>query len=602
MHVHPAARFDTRRRRLLVAILAVAAACGPATGSAEVQTIATDAGSGIAIEVEGWAGLGTIPIGRDVGLLPVTVKITNGSSADHVWTVRSTRDFAMSTSILPDARIAVAAGATGAATLYTSVSRGWGHANFEIVGPGVVGGGFHVDLQTPRSRHGSSGSGDLLSGISKGVQAAQGNPFAKYTLSGNALDMATAPDDWRGWSSFRNVMLTAAEWRAISGGSRKAALDWVASGGRVGILSAKADTKQLEGVPAAGPDGRRRVGSGELVLIDWDGNRLTAAAVETFLKNTEDAALEKLLGEYRPGFGYSPHRGGSTMPGTWDKGFGELANVFGPRTLPMTWILGFLSVFAIVAGPVNVLVFARQHRSRMFWTTPAISLAATAFLLGLMFLKDGVGGAGARRILGLLAPEQNSLAVIEEDFSRTGVLLGSSFPIDEPAWLQPLAPDGQEQFIEVDARMRRGDWFRSRSDQAFLATAVRPSRARVELTETDGKPAVISSIDVDLPLDRLFVIDDEGRHWTATDVGKGEKKTLQPSDAEAFRKFFASLREDAGPVRAAALDRLANLRGYAYASTRGQVGKVAVETLPAIRWIDERADFIAPLTKTRTAP
>ena len=46
MHVHPAARFDTRRRRLLVAILAVAAACGPATGSAEVQTIATDAGSG----------------------------------------------------------------------------------------------------------------------------------------------------------------------------------------------------------------------------------------------------------------------------------------------------------------------------------------------------------------------------------------------------------------------------------------------------------------------------------------------------------------------------------------------------------------------------
>lgn len=599
MHVHPGGRTDTRRA-VRAALLMVAVATGTTTGRAEVQTIATDSGSGISIEVEGWAGLHSASCGRDIGLLPVTVTIHNGSTADHVWTVRSLRDFGNSMGISPDSRLAVAAGATGRKTLFLGMSSGgWGHANYEISGPGVPGGGFHVDLRTPRSHHGSGGSGALLTGISKAVQAAQGNPFARYTLSGNPLDMATAPDDWRGWSAFRNVMLTEAEWRALSGGARKAVLEWTATGGRAGVLVAKGEQRPPEGVPPAGPDGRRRVGAGEIIFIEWDGRTLAAGAVDTFVKGAEAASLEKLIADYSPGSSttytnYGPSRSG----GSRDPGFARL-NPFGERTLPVAWILGFLSVFALVAGPLNVLVLARKRRSRMFWTTPAISLAATAFLLGLMFLKDGIGGAGARRVLGLLAPDQNALAVIEEDFSRTGVLLGSSFPIREPAWLQPLFPDGQERFLETDD-VRRGDWFRSRSDQSFLATAVRPARARIELTETDGKPAVISSVEV--PLDRLFVIDDEGRYWTATDVGTGEKKLLQSSDADAFQTFFASLRDDAGPVRAAALDRVKNLRGYAYASTRGQVGKVAVQTLPAIRWIDERADFISPLTKTRTAP
>ena len=53
-------------------------------------------------------------------------------------------------------------------------------------------------------------------------------------------------------------------------------------------------------------------------------------------------------------------------------------------------------------------------------------------------------------------------------------------------------------------------------------------------------------------------------------------------------------------MRRTALERLKDLRGYAYASTRGGLGKLPVQTLPAIRWTDERADFIGPLT--RTAP
>jgi hypothetical protein len=132
------------------------------------------------------------------------------------------------------------------------------------------------------------------------------------------------------------------------------------------------------------------------------------------------------------------------------------------------------------------MVFAGRGRpSRIFWTTPVISLVATAFLLGLMFFRDGVGGSGARRTLVLLDPDRNSMAVLQEQFSRTGILLGRSFPIREPSWMLPQPTDtfamsttgmsrSAGSFIEVNDERRTGDWFSSRSDQAFTLQAVRP--------------------------------------------------------------------------------------------------------------------------------
>ena len=572
-----------------------------AVGRAEVETLSTDPASGIKVEVEGWTGLGTPATGRDMGLIPVTVTITNGSPADHVWTVEPDRMRSyggQEAAAMPSARIAVPAGATGRATLFIGSLTGYaGHEMFQVSGHGVST-SFHVDRSQDNARFGtSSGLKVFAAGISKEVQAAQGNPFAKYTLSGNPLDMARAPEDWRGWSSFRRILLTEGEWQALAGGARKALQDWVATGGRAGVLVADATAGRLDGMgfPKAGPDGRRRIGAGEIVAVPWDGKALTAAEVETFLGGVRTTATE-LIAAYHPTSASGLSVG---VIGGWDPGFNRLFDRFGVRSLPVGPILAFLAIFGLVAGPLNVMVLAGQgRRSRMFWTTPAISLVATACLLGLMFLRDGVGGAGARRVLGLIAPEQNTLAVIQEQFSRTGVLLGNSFPIAEPAWLQPLAQgDWREELRETDGRTRQGDWFRSRSDQAFLATAVRPSRARIEVVGgAENRPAkVISSIEV--PLERVFVIDEDGRYWTAEDLGTGEKKPLAASDADAFDRWFKALQEDAGPVRRAALEAVKNLRGHAYATSR-QAGKVAVATLGAIRWTDERADFAWPYVRS----
>jgi len=584
----------------LVACVVVAGISFAAAGRAEVETVSTDPGSGITIEAEGWAGLNSRPTGRDVGLIPVTVTISNASGVDRVWTVATDDRFGRWTGVAPSARIAVPAGATGKTTLFVGMADRWGgHHQLQISGHGVQG-SIYLDCRTEEQGHGGAASPALLrAGVSTEVQAIQGYPFEDLQRSGNPLDMAQAPEDWRGWSVFRNVMLSEGEWRALAGGRRKAMLDWVATGGQAAVIVADAAAERLDGMglPAAGPDGRRRIGAGEVVVIRSQGTGLDAKGWGPFQANGRET-FASLLASYQPASSSSRDYAGDG--GSWDRGFGRLVEVFGSRTLPVGWILGFLTLFGIIAGPLNVMVLAGAgRRSRMFWTTPLISLAATAFLLALMFLRDGVGGAGARRVLALLVPEHNAVAIIQEQFSRTGVLLGSSFPIEEPAWLQPIGRSDQNaQLSEVDGRMRQGDWFRSRSDQAFIATAVRPSRARIEVVggSEAAPPAVISSIEV--PLERVFVIDEEGRYWTAADVGTGEKKQLVASDADAYARWFESLVVDAGPVRAQALTRVRKVRGYAYATSK-DASKLAVRTLGSIRWVDERADFAGPFTRSK---
>lgn len=589
-----------RVQRLLLA-LGVLAACGPLVARAgESMAVATVAESGIAVSLEGWAGITPqTTSGRDAGLLPLVLTITNASPTDRVWTVEPTRGFNSGPGIVPVARLAVPAGGVGRTTLYVDPgpSDTSGGVWFSIRGYGISGGEQRVRVDTWKPSLVTASSGTppkpiLPSAISFGVMAQRGPPLAKYSNFGG-LDLATAPDDWRGWSVFSCLLFEQSEWVAMSAGQRKALLDWIGLGGRAGLLVTDASAERLDqiGLPAADADGRRRVGAGEIVPLPWNGEELAFADVETFLD-------QQPLHPRSDRLAASSFRDGSTGTERWGAGLQQLFAVFGPRQLPIVAILCFLGVFSIIAGPVNLLAFARPgRRARMFWTTPLISLLATVLLLGLIFLRDGVGGAGARRTLCLLMPQQNSMALIQEQFSRTGVLLGSSFPMREPSWMRPLGTvAGNEGLLEVDGEERRGDWFSSRSDQGYLLETVRPSRAKIELVaEADAPPVVISSIEV--PLKRLFVIDDEGTYWTATEIGTGERKPLEASDAQAYAEWFRGIVLDAGPIRAAALEAVRNRRGLVYAEAL-EAADVAIETLGAIRWIDDAAVFIGPVTRT----
>jgi hypothetical protein len=590
-----AARFARSWAWVIVLVVAARAA------HAETIPLATVAGSGIEVNVDAWAGLDADDVaGRDVGLVQIVVTITNNSAVDRLWAIETERSYGTRTATTkPVTRLAVPAGGTAKAAVFVdpglpgAYGKTW--VPLTVSGYGLIDGRqlFQVTSWNPSvaatAVTGATGKSILPTALSKGA-ASQPRQLGleRFAIPGLAgLDMDRAPDDWRGWSTFSCLLFVEAEWLAMSAGQRKALLDWVSLGGMAGLVVDDASAARLDaiGLPATDADGRRRVGAGEIVPVPREGGE---AAVERFLGGRSVQPRAELLEQYVA----------AKRPVFWESGFRKLFDVFGPRLMPVTAILGFLAIFGLVAGPLNVMLLAGPgRRSRIFWTTPLISLAATALLLGFMVVRDGFGGAGARRTLGLLMPGQNGMAVIQEQYSRTGVLRSTSFPIAEPSWMRLLG-DGETEAscLEVDGRVREGDWFASRSDQAYLLQTVRPSRAGIEWVGGGaGPPAVISSIEV--PLDRLFLIDDEGRYWTASDLGTGERKPLEPSDAAAYAAWFKTIAADAGPIRRAALDAVRDRRGHAYAES-ARAGKVAIQTLPSIRWTDDRAAFVGPFTRT----
>lgn len=608
-----------RSRRLLTVAVAWAgavAAAGfvacPSSRATESLTVPTTPDGDVALTIDGWAGLSGPIDGRDDGLLPIAITIENRSAATRAWNVAPVLSVARPSAAVPTARIVVPGRATVKTTLHLdSVAPGGGMvAYLRIDGPGIESGEHAFAITNPvavTAVVGGTAVDPLPCAVSNGVAAVVAGGFEGYSTRGGSLDMAAPPEDWRGWTPFPALLCTEAEWLELAPAARRALHERVALGGRVGVLVADASAARLDGIrlPAADADGRRRIGAGEIVPVAWDGRKLDKAALDRFVAGRQAGEQGRRFLAYGGSRRFTGRMGtvvggvDDTAPG-WDGAFARLAGAFGPRSLPVVPILWFLGALAIVAGPVNLLLFAGPgRRSRLFWTTPAISLAATALLLALMFLRDGVGGRGVRRVLALLVPADNALAVVQEQFSRTGVLLSGGFPGGEPSWMRPVGDvEVDAGFHEADDRWRSGDWFRSRSDQAFVVQAVRPSRARIEFVGgKTGPPEVISSIEV--PLDRLFVIDEEGRSWTARDVGTGERRTLEPATADDYRVWFDGIAADAGPIRRAALDAVRNVRGHVYADTTAAAA-VAIKTLPSVRWQDERAVFVGPYERTPT--
>ncbi|MEY4482924.1 MAG: hypothetical protein RL693_376, partial [Verrucomicrobiota bacterium] len=227
----------------------------------------------------------------------------------------------------------------------------------------------------------------------------------------------------------------------------------------------------------------------------------------------------------------------------------------------------------------------------------------------LMMLQDGMGGNGSRTVLAQFMPGQKKMLVTQEQISKTGVLFGRGFSKEEPSWMQQLdwrddshgsfnpMEESRRNFIETPA-FRSGEWFSSRAIQAQMIQASRPSRSVIELhasSDPNGAPGVLSSIET--PLAKVFIKDESGRFWMAEDVGTGEKKALKAATPEEFKLWFDELLEkNAGPVIAASAMKLREQSGYAFAE--GQIAsKVAVKSLPAIQWNQERVIIAGPYVK-----
>ena len=402
---------------------------------------------------------------------------------------------------------------------------------------------------------------------------------------------AQLPVDWRAYTGLDGLALTPAEWTALQPGVRTAIRQWIMQGGVLDLYhTGPVPAGILEEIRAEKiGNGQYAMGTGFVRLVIWNGMILGENDLLQF-QSSNAVAIRAIAARD------AMEKGSAAKPGA------GLPQALGIRSFA-AWQVGvILLIFGILVGPVNLFYLAAPgRRHRLFVTTPVIALGASVVLIAVIFLQDGAGGKGQRAALIEIHPDENLSAIRQYQISRTGVLFGGGFVMEEPAVLTPLMLDPSrwtrlkpgnlresegQRFNVPEPQAYAGDWFQSRSEQAQLVETLRPGRGRVELKPESNPPMLTSSLTGSL--DQVFYFDSAGQWWSGDAVlPTGGTLVLQKSTKVHFENW---LKEQTGPFSFADRQRIGNRNhtGRFYAVTHDpRIGFAG--TLPSIDWQNDHA-------------
>jgi hypothetical protein len=500
----------------------------------------TDATLTVTVPVNEWDGF---------GFLPVMVHVENKSEEACEWRFTfeqgtlNRRDRGLS--LRSDFAVTAPGRTTRTTTLWLpgeGTPAGWRRTSLimSVRGPGVQGRG----AWSTQIFNGWRGGG-LCFAVSPALEAeyrARRERMDKSRNPPNTSVMRPAewPADWRTWSPFAIVVMTADEFDALDMARQAALRDWVALGGRLYLKPFAVRRSSLSrNVPVRHGMGTITRGDfppGLYVVVDGG----YGSGAETAAITVTSPSVKAADGEASPAVNPREVRALRARP--WQ----PLVKLFGPEEAEALrlsqatwWLIFFLLAFGVVIGPVNLFLWAPAgKRHRLFFTVPAISLGASVLLALVIVFHDGFGGEGTRRALVMLLPGENKAVVAQQQVSRTGMLLGKNFAIAGDTVLAKTPVDAGGAILgktaERQADAAAGDWFTSRAMESHVLLQVAPTRGRVELLaggadgEQDAAPVVQSSMAGVL---RDFVLVGAGeRLWTADEVPPGRRVTLSLND------------------------------------------------------------------------
>lgn len=399
------------------------------------------------------------------------------------------------------------------------------------------------------------------------------------------LKPADLPLAWQGYTSYDAAYIWINDWKdCMDHTQRQALLDWVAHGGRVIVE----DAKSMDDLVAIGFPRSMGVNAGAQIV--------GAGEVRT---GTQDPA--------RIGVLPSPLE---TAPTDMSD-----ATSYDGMRLDALFIVGFLIVFAIVVGPVNLFLLARgRNRWRIFVTTPVISMLATVFLVIFMLIKDGIGAEGVRCRIAYLSPEGHRLHIDQVQAIKTGIIIGGSFENDAAPAVDRLelrkvstsygsVSREPEMALETRDNTRfSGDYVRSRSTIWHSVRVSKGTTGVIEFAGLDdrGRPLIKSSLDA--RIEDAIYIDATGQHWRVRGLHLGSKvaaEKIPPSEAkkqyEALGKAVPAKLRDQLPD---SVERLA--RGTLVGSAENLVDDPTA-TFDGIEWKATRTLLVTTVSEAKPA-
>jgi hypothetical protein len=561
-------------KRLLIALALGCCTCTSRAGVELPVTLERDAPAKISVG----SAFDTLP---QTGYAPVRVRITNSAKRPQAWQFQftSTAFGAAQTTMRHTRVLSVPANASRmfdfAVPLSGSViNMGTQTLSVGVAGPGTV-------AQSAVEFPGTGYSGRALTNFIAMAEplAGRGESAFAEAAKNNKQELLAAkflhgdlPEDWRTLVGCAGVWLTATQWGELTPLQRATLQDWVHRGGALFLIG--------NGAPA----GERQHGFGRITGVaneQLDPDATLAAVNSLSTPPNTEMLLEHL----------------NKDPDAW-----RAREMVGDLRVNVPLLLGLAVLFAAAVGPLNLYLLARSgRRHRLFWTTPAISVAASVVLFLVIVLQDGFGGSGIRTALVHILPDERKQAILQEQLARTGVIGSAKFETREPTFITPIKLTAERHGfapleLENIERQFAGSWFRSRNLQAHWLECVTSTRAEVallnaaELHDENVQPVILSSIGV--PLAELFYRDARGDLWRAENLHPGQKTPLTRADA------MLQLPRQTGPRMRETFARIAEQRGYFFA--RSTAPADLIDTLPAIRWHDEQVIYTGPVTTSST--
>jgi hypothetical protein len=385
---------------------------------------------------------------------------------------------------------------------------------------------------------------------------------SRYALTLSQYDPELFPSSSTGLSGIDVFLMSEEEWRDVSP-QHPLFHRWMALGGKVMILTK--DQPRTESVGSGGM---------EWVIVEDEVNR-----IPTLLMGA--STPQKRLADPK---GY--------LANDW-----SLREQVPDISRPFGLLMVVVVVMALLLGPLNVWIsFRKQNSLQVIWTTPVLSVGLSALVgIGILF-SDGFGGKGERSQVVLLIPEHQLEVTVQEQVSRTGVLLNRQFTLPESTEIYPVATTTvrrgeRRRYVEQAGSVWNGDWFANRRIQAQVLQRSRNSRSRVLLVEDGDSPAILSTVDATFK--RVLVRDRQGKTWWAEDVHAGVATPLRPASREESVELLAEVvtrQSEAFPNRA-----MLRRRGWFYAES--EETDRYIDTLPTIRWRDRPVWFVGPLSE-----
>lgn len=583
----------------------VLAGIQPAAASYKLGSIQADPRNKAAVEVT--TAFSEIPM---QGFMPLRVRLDNASRTDRTYILQTrSRENYGQPEVFYEEELEVEAGSSGQFELLVPLTiasqDSYSNLRLEV---NLLGPGMKNTRQEMTTNYSTTHRGKLPPLVVFGESFGRGTVSnisdvmsnrRSMELSHVVVDQEFLPSDWRGWLGADLVVMSLRDLEDLGSGSLRGLRQWLAFGGELVVTHPQGELGAVERLldpenwaPVKGGDPRQAmIGLGKMTLIeDSAPNTVSEKEIAEVIMERIDADTRLMKQIY----------GGYGRAGITDVNAGVDLNA------PI--ILIFMVAFAILVGPVNLFVFARGNkRYRLFWTTPLISVGTSLLLFGVILLQDGVGGNGSRLTLNVVLSGQNEMVQLQEQMSRTGLLIDRDFRVKEASAVFPVSLPSQgisgrrvyqgglgNMNLRYQDRLQllSGDWFQSRNYQGQLLMNLLPARARIDFVPNrqGDAPTILSNFNT--PLEELYYVDAQENVWIARNVKSGEEHQMESYSAAALADEVKAFRNLSEGLIDELLDRRLQVGPHFLAVTHAAADDTRINTLKSIRWKTQPALFL----------